>query len=113
MTRTRAILFAAMILLLGAAVVPIGGRAAGSSGNASGGAPSAGSSTTGSSTAGGAALVSDRCSKCHPLQRVESAQKDRSGWTRTLTRMQTHGLQVTDAEKQAIIDYLTQRDGGS
>jgi cytochrome c553 len=75
-----------------------------------------GGCSSGSSTAlpnDGAALVAAACTKCHPATRYEAVKKDRTGWTGTVTRMQTHGLQVTDAEKQTIIDYLTKRDGGS
>lgn len=63
-----------------------------------------GSGTTGSS--GGAQLVQQKCTRCHSIDRVQTAQKDRAGWTATVERMVTHGLQVTDAEKAAIIDYL-------
>jgi cytochrome c5 len=72
-----------------------------------------GASGSGSaSSADGATLVSQVCSKCHPVSRVDGAKKDRSGWTATVDRMVTHGLQVSDAQKTAIVDYLTKRDGG-
>lgn len=61
----------------------------------------------------GAGLVSVLCAKCHQIARVDAAHKDRNGWASTVTRMQTHGLNVTQTQKQAIIDYLAQRDGGS
>jgi hypothetical protein len=70
------------------------------------------STSTGPLPTDGAGLVSVVCTKCHPIQRVQAARKSRDGWTRTVTRMQTHGLKVTNAQKQTIIDYLAQRDGG-
>jgi hypothetical protein len=61
----------------------------------------------------GAGLVSSLCNGCHPQSRVDAAKKDRTGWTATISRMQSHGLAVTEAQSAAIVDYLTKRDGGS
>jgi len=61
----------------------------------------------------GAGLVSALCGQCHPIQRIETARKDRNGWTAAVARMESHGLHVTDQQRQSIIDYLTKRDGGS
>lgn len=63
-------------------------------------------SSTSSATTPAATLVAEKCVQCHGLDRVWAASKDRAGWTETLTRMQSHGLQVTDAEKGTILDYL-------
>jgi cytochrome c5 len=60
----------------------------------------------------GATLVNQVCGQCHPVSRVDSAKKDRSGWTATVDRMMTHGLKVSDSQKTTIVDYLTKRDGG-
>jgi hypothetical protein len=65
-----------------------------------------------SSSTDGATLVSQLCARCHPIDRVKAARKDRSGWTSTVTRMRVQGLQVNDAQAAAIVGYLTQRDGG-
>ena len=43
----------------------------------------AGSAST-SMSADGRALVSQLCSRCHPLDRVNNAKKDRAGWTATV-----------------------------
>ena len=69
------------------------------------------SSASGTST-DGATLVDQACTRCHPIDRVAAAKKDRAGWTRTVDRMRTHGVQLTDAQAMAIVDYLTKRDGG-
>ncbi len=55
----------------------------------------------------GATLVDQKCSMCHTLDRVRSAQYDKAGWTATVERMQKNGLVVTDEEKTAIIEYLS------
>lgn len=60
----------------------------------------------------GETLVAEQCGRCHPLERVQSARKDRAGWTNTVTRMRSNGLSVTDEQFTAIVDYLTKRDEG-
>jgi hypothetical protein len=74
---------------------------------------SAGGGAANVSPTDGAGLVSALCTHCHPAERVDSAHKDRNGWTATIARMESHGLQVTDQQRQSIIGYLTKRDGGS
>jgi len=102
MTRARVVLAAAMLPFALAAAMA-GGCASSSSG--------AGAANV--SPTDGAALVSALCTQCHPPDRVASAHKDRNGWTATIARMEAHGLQVTDQQRQSIIDYLTKQDGGN
>jgi hypothetical protein len=56
----------------------------------------------------GKALVEERCTQCHNLQRVEAAGKSADAWASTVERMIGHGAKLNDAEKAAVIDYLTQ-----
>jgi hypothetical protein len=56
----------------------------------------------------GKALVEERCTVCHDLQRVESASKSREGWQSNVERMIDTGAQLNDAEKDAVIEYLTE-----
>jgi mono/diheme cytochrome c family protein len=65
-----------------------------------------------STTTDGQALVAEQCGRCHPVERVAGVKKDRAGWTATVARMRTNGLDVTDEQAAAIVDYLTKRDGG-
>lgn len=58
----------------------------------------------------GEALVSDKCSQCHSIDRVDTAVKDRAGWESTVSRMEKNGLELTDAERTTIIDWLAERD---
>ncbi|NTU71532.1 MAG: hypothetical protein HGB10_06910 [Coriobacteriia bacterium] len=60
----------------------------------------------------GKTLVNQECGRCHPLERVKTAKKDRSAWTATVGRMRSNGLDVTNEQAAAIVDYLTTRDGG-
>jgi len=56
---------------------------------------------------GAKALFEANCSRCHDLSRPLDKNKDRGGWTETVTRMQkVNGCPITDAEAKAIIDYL-------
>ncbi|MDR3686484.1 MAG: hypothetical protein P4L93_05985 [Coriobacteriia bacterium] len=102
MTRARVALTATLLPLALAAALA-GGCASGSSASAAASVP----------PTDGAGLVSVLCTQCHPPERVASAHKDRNGWSATIARMEAHGLQVTDQQRQSIIDYLTKRDGGS
>jgi len=55
------------------------------------------------------ALVENRCSACHNLDRVQAAEYDRAGWERTVDRMIGNGLSLTDEEYAAIVEYLSTR----
>jgi uncharacterized membrane protein len=52
-------------------------------------------------------LLEERCTVCHMLDRVESAQKSREEWASTVARMVEYGAELTDAETTVLIDYLT------
>ena len=53
------------------------------------------------------ALFESKCSICHELSRPLGRNKDRDGWTKTVTRMQNvNGCPITDEEAKAIVDYL-------
>jgi cytochrome c5 len=58
------------------------------------------------------ALFESKCSMCHGIDRPLGKNKDRDGWTKTVTRMQkVNGCNITDAEAKTIIDYLVQVRG--
>lgn len=116
MTKTRT----AVAMLLGLAL--LAGAAGCSSGTeepttppaseqppATGGAPE-GEGPAPQATDEGRQLVEEKCSRCHSLDRVEQAQKAGDEWGATVDRMIGNGLQVTDEEQQAIVEYLTARD---
>lgn len=65
--------------------------------------------TGGEAATDGAALTEQKCSMCHPIDRVNSATYDAAGWDEVITRMEQNGLVVTPEERQAILDYLSQR----
>ena len=52
-------------------------------------------------------LFETKCSVCHPTSRPLGKNKDRDGWTATVTRMQkVNGCPISDDEAKRIIDYL-------
>jgi mono/diheme cytochrome c family protein len=71
------------------------------------GSPSA-TSPSGSSSSNGQALMQDRCSVCHSLDRVTSAHHTADEWKVTVDRMINRGAQLTPQEEQTLIDYLAQ-----
>jgi cytochrome c5 len=57
----------------------------------------------------GNALVEERCTVCHSRDRVDNKKAsgaDRASWEATVDRMITHGAQLDDAEREAVIEYL-------
>jgi coenzyme F420-reducing hydrogenase gamma subunit len=56
----------------------------------------------------GAALLESRCAECHDLDRVTNASKSRDDWEVTVDRMMTRGAVLDDAERETLIEYLTE-----
>jgi mono/diheme cytochrome c family protein len=56
----------------------------------------------------GDALVNERCTVCHTRERIDSKDKDEAGWTATVDRMIGNGAQLSDEERAAVIQYLTE-----
>lgn len=98
-TRRRAVL----VLVVGSAVACLAWTAG--CGGASG-SPGAGS---GSGASDGAALVTERCTRCHTRDRIDAATHDRAAWEATVARMRGKGARLTDAEAASVVDYLTTR----
>jgi cytochrome c5 len=69
-------------------------------------APASTPSAGGASGATPASIVSERCTRCHPVDRIKAAQHDAAAWTATVTRMRGKGAQLSDAEAQQVIDFL-------
>jgi cytochrome c5 len=59
-----------------------------------------------STTSDGEALLNDRCTKCHSINRVTSAKKSASDWQKTVSRMVSNGAKLTSEEQQVLVDYL-------
>ena len=93
MTKTRILLGSMLLLvLLGTVLAACSGAQE----------PAAGSDLDGK------ALVEERCTQCHNLQTVTGTAKSRDGWQSTVERMIGKGAKLNDAEKAAVIDYLSE-----
>ncbi len=68
--------------------------------------PSSGGNT--GSSLDGQALMQQRCSVCHSLNRITSAHKTADQWKTTVDRMISHGAELTPQEEQVLVDYLAQ-----
>jgi mono/diheme cytochrome c family protein len=56
----------------------------------------------------GEELMLQRCTVCHTETRIVEKSADLEGWTTTVDRMMTKGARLDEAERQTLIDYLTQ-----
>jgi len=54
----------------------------------------------------GESLLQDRCTVCHTLSRVKSADKTRDEWGRTVDRMIAMGADLNSEERGVLLDYL-------
>jgi cytochrome c5 len=75
--------------------------------------PTAASASTGSAL-DGAQLVSERCTVCHSIDRINNkiaSGADRAAWEQTVDRMISHGAQLSTDERQAVLDYLVAQSG--
>jgi len=54
----------------------------------------------------GSALVQERCTVCHSIERIQQAHKTADEWKTTVERMIGHGATLNADEKAAVIDYL-------
>ncbi len=59
----------------------------------------------------GQVLLEARCTACHGLDRVESAQKSREEWVATVDRMVDYGAQLSESEQGVLLDYLVDTYG--
>jgi cytochrome c-type biogenesis protein CcmH/NrfF len=59
----------------------------------------------------GEALTQERCSTCHDISRVESAQKTEDEWRANVERMVAKGADLDAEEQEAVIQYLAETYG--
>lgn len=55
----------------------------------------------------GASIVENQCAACHSSNRVKQVRKTHDQWDQTVSQMIDRGAQLSDAEKKALVDYLT------
>lgn len=86
------------------AVVALVGCSSGSTGATS---PSGAGGTA--SADPGQAMVQNKCTMCHTLDRVDAVDYDLAQWQKTIARMKTNGLVITEEEAAQIAEYLAGR----
>lgn len=59
----------------------------------------------------GVEVVRDKCTTCHEADLIVQQRLTKTGWTREVEKMIRWGTEVTDAEKNTIIDYLAAHFG--
>jgi len=59
----------------------------------------------------GAALLSERCTVCHTLDRVKQAKKTQVEWAQTVTKMVGKGAKLNADEQAGLVGYLAKTYG--
>jgi len=62
-------------------------------------------------TGDGAALLEERCTTCHNLERTTSVRKTRDEWEKTVIRMVSKGAELNEEEQEILIEYLAETYG--
>jgi hypothetical protein len=94
--RFTTILFALLVMLIFASACSSG---------------SSNSTPASTSALDGATLVQERCSVCHPLARVESANHTAAEWKTIVNTMVSRGAVLNSAEQTVVINYLAANYG--
>jgi len=58
-------------------------------------------------TLDGKALLEQRCTACHTLDRVERASKSAAGWGLNVRQMVAKGSELNASEQEVLIEYLS------
>jgi cytochrome c5 len=61
--------------------------------------------------AAGEATYKRACLTCHESDIIEQQKLTPTGWTRSVEKMMRWGAQISDADKQPLVDYLAVRFG--
>ena len=69
------------------------------------------STPSATSSLSGATLVQERCTKCHPLTRVERSRYTPAQWETIVNTMISKGAEVTPEEEPVIVNYLATNFG--
>ncbi len=59
----------------------------------------------------GKQIFDAKCLLCHEVDLVEQQRLGKPGWTREVDKMVRWGAKVSDAEKDALVDYLLRNHG--
>jgi len=56
-------------------------------------------------------LLHARCGRCHPYEQVLAKRKSEAAWERTIWTMRRRGAELTDAEAEQLVRYLSRVRG--
>lgn len=73
--------------------------------------PSASHTESSAASFPGEATFTRACLSCHGVDLVEQQRLSRPGWVREVDKMMRWGSTVNATEKDALVDYLTARNG--
>ena len=73
--------------------------------------PAAATSQPGATTIDAQALLNEKCTQCHNLDRVKSKHLTQDQWNQVVTRMVGKGTKLNADEQQALVEYLAQTYG--
>jgi hypothetical protein len=59
----------------------------------------------------GEALLQDRCTECHGLDRATSGSRSSDEWEEIVIRMVGYGTELSEEEQAILVDYLAQTYG--
>ena len=62
-------------------------------------------------TLSGLALMNDRCTECHTLDRIRGATMTRESWAETVDEMVERGAELDEGEQEVLVDYLAEAYG--
>jgi len=68
--------------------------------------PAAKPTNTSAQALDGKALMNERCTGCHGLERIQTVKKSKAEWETTVARMKAKGTKLNDAETAALVDFL-------
>ena len=58
-------------------------------------------------------VVYKRCQSCHQLTKIEGKKHSAAEWEQIIGRMIQHGLNISQQEKNMVLDYLATHFGNS
>ena len=67
---------------------------------------STGEVVSGETPADGKALLEERCTSCHDLDRVYAEELDEAGWNAVLDDMVSYGAELNPEERTTLVAYL-------
>ena len=59
----------------------------------------------------GKTLFEEKCRKCHQDELVQQQRLGKPGWTREVEKMTRWGAEVSEEEKNALVEYLATEFG--